>query len=1006
LTDQSQLVLTHTRKHRRKWPLRLALALVCFALLLMAFRADLFGPSSQESLDQARLALLKQEFAAAEKYALRIPDGHPLWHESRLVAGEAATRAKRLGDAIGHYLKIPRDDSEQSILAMFSLGEVYRELGHLSKAEDCYAYVLAKNPDDLPSHSQIAFLKGFSGRRWESLPHLWTLIDGGDISLDGLTFIGDFERPISQPEYLAMCRRNASDDVLVQLAHVTDLIVSGQLDEVKKILASAVQKKPEILSAQARLGEQLVGDDLEFLEWHRQLPENSDSHPDIWFVRGLFAKKHGELAVAARCSWEAVRIAPSHRRGNYQLGQVLTVLKKDSAKFFIDRGARLLALTSELNDVVKSDGRHEPSVRSSVGILESIGRVREASAWAEFAAKRFRHVSWPQETLIRLSQLSESPDRLPAQLDPTQARGLSGFPDHREFFSSLNPVATAKGLDASHARIQFQVEQNVGTDFVYYNGHDPSTKGGRMFEQGGGGIAVLDFDGDGWPDLYFSQGTSWKHGELSAENNDRYRDRLFRNVSGKAYVEVTGNAGIRCFDFGQGVTTGDFNEDGFPDLYVANIGGNRIFMNNGDGTFSDVTDSAGLKGKVWTASCMIADLNADGLSDLFDVNYLRGDGVFVRICEGKGCSPKNFDGEPDVVHINRGDGSFDSISIASMRGPGDSELKRDSGLGLLAADIFVRGRPSVFISNDQVANLFLKNVPADNPHNILFEDHGISSGLAFNEDGLAMACMGIAAADVNGDHRLDLFVTNFDEEANTLYLQDTNGLFFDATSQFGLEAPSMAYVGWGTQFLDADLDGDPDLVLVNGDVDDNRADGGKFGMKPQFFRNLGGKFEEVSHKEAGSFFDKERAGRGLARLDWNRDGRMEFVVSNIREPAVLATNQTSVGHFLNVELRATLTSRDAIGAVVEVQCEDRRWTSQLVAGDGYMASNQRVLQFGIGDAERVSSVKVTWPSGKVTVVEELPVDVTVRLVESSDSGTLWSGLAPGPIQVETRALAP
>ena len=1004
MTNQGALVSTRLRTIRCKWPLCLTLASGCLVLLFVLHRAGVFSSSSQDLLNSARLAMLKQGFADAEKAALGIPEGDPLWAESRLVAGDAAIRAGHFDDAISHYSAIPRDKSAQSLLAVFALGEVYREVGQLSKAEECYAHVLSHKPDDLPSHSQLAFLKGFSGRRWESLPHLWKLISGGDVTLDSLTLIADFERPITQPEYLTRCRTNAPEDVLVQLAVVSESIANGQFAGAGERLASVVRQKPQLLSAQAKLGELLVVDDRAFLDWHRKLPESADTHPEIWFVRGLFAKKHGQLEVAARCSWEAVRIAPSHRRGNYQLSQVLTVLKKAVADVFVGHSTRLLELTGALNQVVVSDGLDEPAVQNAVSILESIGRFDEARAWAKLFARRDPRAEWPVETLIRLATKDAGTGQQMALL--TLADDLSEYPDHRTFFNSLSPSEPVVHAAPSSARIRFQTDLNVGPNFVYFNGFDPSTKGGRMFEQSGGGVSVIDFDGDEWPDLYFTQGADWQHGAPSPEKSDKYSDRLFRNAGGREYVDVTSDAGIRCLDFGQGVSQGDFNEDGFPDLYVANIGGNRLLMNDGDGTFSDVTESAQLTGNVWTSSCMIVDLNADGLSDLFDVNYLRGDGVFVRICEGVGCSPRNFDGEPDVVHLNRGDGSFDSISLVEMRSEAESAFKRDSGLGGVAANIFHTGRPSLFISNDQVANLFLKNIPADNAYNILLVDQGISSGLAFNEDGLAMACMGIAVADVNGDHRLDFFVTNFKNESNTLYLQDTNGLFSDVSSQFGLEAPSMACVGWGTQFLDADLDGDPDLVLVNGDVDDLREDGKRFGMTPQLFRNLGGKFEEVFSQEAGPFLERDYPGRGLARLDWNRDGRMEFVFSNIREPAVLASNQSTTGHFLNVELRATSTARDAIGAVVEVKSGGRHWTSQLVAGDGYMASNQRVLQFGIGAAESVSSVTVTWQSGKVTVIEDLPADVTVRIVESRDSATLWSGRVPRSIQVGPRAQVP
>lgn len=264
--------------------------------------------------------------------------------------------------------------------------------------------------------------------------------------------------------------------------------------------------------------------------------------------------------------------------------------------------------------------------------------------------------------------------------------------------------------------------------------------------------------------------------------------------------------------------------------------------------------------------------------------------------------------------------------------------------------------------------------------------------------------MGIAADDIDGNGTTDLFVTNFRDESNTLYLQDPPGLFLDATTATGLHSASVPYVGWGTQFLDADLDGDSDAVLVNGHVDDYRNEGGEYHMRPQFFRNRGnGRFEELPADEVGDWFARRFLGRGLARLDWNRDGRMDFAVSNIGDRASLLTNASeSVGHFVNVRLHATRTARDAIGTRVTVTANERSWTRTLLAGDGYMASNERVLQFGVGST-KAANVRVEWPSGTVTQLNDLPVDVLIELVEGADVGTLWRGTQPASLPIGREA---
>ena len=251
-----------------------------------------------------------------------------------------------------------------------------------------------------------------------------------------------------------------------------------------------------------------------------------------------------------------------------------------------------------------------------------------------------------------------------------------------------------------------------------------------------------------------------------------------------------------------------------------------------------------------------------------------------------------------------------------------------------------------------------------------------------------MACMGIAIDDINGNNLPDLFVTNFHNEANTLYVQDSPGLFIDTTKAAGLQAASIPFTGWGTQALDADLDGRPDLVVANGHVDDYRDEGGEYQMRPQFFRNLGGRFQELLVDDLGPWFGGKYLGRGLARVDWNQDGLPEFIVSNMNSPlSVLKNTSTNTGHFLRIRLSATSTARDAIGSRVTIETSGRQVTRQLMAGDGYMASNERVVEFGLGGSDSVDEVSIRWPSGASSILNSPPVDATYFVVEGSNLAT-------------------
>jgi hypothetical protein len=306
------------------------------------------------------------------------------------------------------------------------------------------------------------------------------------------------------------------------------------------------------------------------------------------------------------------------------------------------------------------------------------------------------------------------------------------------------------------------------------------------------------------------------------------------------------------------------------------------------------------------------------------------------------------------------------------------------GLGLVAADFAGAGRLDLFVANDQSANFLFVNEtprPGDVPR---FGERGLIAGVALGRNGQPQASMGVASADADGDGTLDLFITNFYREGATLYLGQQGGSYFaDETTPAGLRDPTFLTLGFGTQFLDADLDGWPDLMATNGHIDDYSFNDIPFRMRPQFFHNLGeARFQELPSESLGPFFQGEYLGRGLARLDFDRDGREDVAISHIGAPAALLANQTEgAGHYLALRFHAVATARDAIGTAVRVVAGGRTRFGQLTAGDGYQASNQRQVVFGLGAAERVEELAVRWPSGREQVFRDLPVDRELVLVE-------------------------
>lgn len=509
-----------------------------------------------------------------------------------------------------------------------------------------------------------------------------------------------------------------------------------------------------------------------------------------------------------------------------------------------------------------------------------------------------------------------------------------------------------------------------------------------LIEFTGGGVAAFDFDRDDLCDLYFPQGRAIP---LSNET-PAPPDRLFRQSLDGKVQDVTTAARLGDLNYSQGCTIGDFNQDGFADLYVCNVGLNRLYRNDGDGTFTDVTAEAGLTGNDWTVSAAFADLNGDGLPELFDLNYLDIDPQSIPFCprgsEDTRCAPSARPPAPDRLWLNKGDGTFRDVSRES--GLSD-ERDIGRGLGIVVADLDEDGRSDIFIANDAEANFLYFNrsvasasATRDGIQLPVLEEGAVVAGAAYDRDGLAQACMGVALGDADQNGLVDLFATNYADQSNVLYLQVEPGIFQDATREGGLREPSFALLGFGTQYLDADLDGRLDLVLTNGHVFDMSYAGKQYAMRPQFFWNAGrGHFVESFSETVGRFFGGKYVGRGLARLDWNRDGLPDFAISHLGTPAALILNRTeNPGHYLSLTFSGTDSERDAIGTIVRVRTADGTKTvHHLASGDGYASRNESRIIVGLGSATKGVQLEVRWPSGRQQTFDAVVADQRYHLVE-------------------------
>jgi tetratricopeptide (TPR) repeat protein len=985
-------------RRRRGWLRVVVLAVVCAtSVFLWTTRQSRNSSLGHDLSAEVEEAFRSGDFERTIALARSIAREDPSWPESQLLAARSAEQLDRPDEAVRHLHSIRGENLDWDARISYSMADAYRRLGHISEAEREFRRILHVDPEHTQAHAGRIYLLSITGRRWECEPHYEHLLRSETYTLKSLAGMSAPDRFLEHPEYLEFCFERAPEDWAVRQGLGAAAFLEGDLSAAKRWLREVVEENPESLSAQSLLGEILVAEDeSSFQAWHQSLPAGADRQPDVWYVRGLWARRLSRNEIAARCFWETLRRAPLHRGACQHLGQILTSLEDPSAGEYVEHARRLTELSHLIDEVMRSEGRLVAPLLRIIDLMERCGRTREARAWALTGILSADSDGELRRAADRLSAaVSEADPRGLVETLVTSRHDLSHFPDHRELFRDV-PVRRPGPTVRAAASIRFEEDTEAGIRHVYFNSSDASAVGVRIFEPNGGGVGILDYDNDGWPDVYLTQGAEWAQGEQSATESARYVDRLFQNRNGR-FVDRTEAAGLGCRGYGQGCSVGDVNNDGFADLYVANIGRNHLYLNNGDGTFTDATSGSGLDREEWTASCVIVDLNADGFPELYDVNYVTGPDVYTHRCIGGSCGPQRYEPVPDCLYVSQGDGTFRLVAGATPR-------EGANGLGVVAAVIDDPRRPWLLIANDRTANFLLGNFHSDDEFRVRLENRGFLSGIAYNEFGASTGSMGIAADDVNGNGLLDFFVTNFSDESNTLYLQEPPGLFVDATRQAGLWSVSLPFVGWGAQFLDADLDGNPDLVVTNGHVDRYQQATHGYEMRPQFFQNLGGgRFEELSGDRIGGWFSRRFLGRGLARLDSDRDGRMDFVVSNIGQPASLVANRTSDhGRFFNVRLHARHSSRDAIGATVEIRSAHGIWKKQLLAGDGFMASNERLIPFGIGVDDVIESVHVSWPSGSVSQLHGLAADTTLTVTENQAVGTLWKGLVPESVAVELR----
>lgn len=531
------------------------------------------------------------------------------------------------------------------------------------------------------------------------------------------------------------------------------------------------------------------------------------------------------------------------------------------------------------------------------------------------------------------------------------------------------------GASPETSFIQFRdVTEPAGIHFVHNNGAF-----GKKYlpETIGPGVAFIDYDNDGWPDIFLVNGMDWP-GHIRRHSTPK----LYHNNRDGTFTDVTQKAGLAIELYGLGVAVGDYDNDGYDDLFLTAYGQNHLFHNNGNGTFTDVTQKAGLEGpREFSTSAAWVDYDKDGHLDLAVGNYVQWTPETDLACtlDGKNksyCTPESYKGTAVRLWHNRGNGTFEDVT--QKAGLGDTTSKT---LGVAVLDYDNDGWPDLLFSNDLEPNKLYRN-----HGNGTFSEKAVVAGVAFSEEGVARAGMGVDAADYDHSGYPSVLITNFSNQMASLYHNEGKGLFVDDARRSGIGSATLLTLGFGCFFFDYDLDGWPDVFISNGHIDadiQHVQPNVTYAMHPHLFRNVGkGKFEEVT-ASMGAAFASPRVGRGAAYADINNDGRLDLLLSTNGGPVYLFRNEArgAKNRSLRLKLIGTKSNRDGIGATVKLTGGGETQTKMLRSGSSYLSASELVLTFGLGPSDRADAVEIHWPSGQLDRLSAVPAGATITVTE-------------------------
>lgn len=997
--------------------------------------SDAADPASQSDSDllaRAEDAIADNEHAAAIGPLRQLLIRSPQHAAGLFLLARIEAERGNLEEAIDLLASIPDDDPALGLAALGQRADYLSQLKRFEESISAWRRLLERGTrfDDM-LRSRLADDLYASGMRWEAGWVLQELVDRGVAEEDHLRrLLNVTSWPKSRRE-LALgapgkARGSASADRVGSHEPVVGSREQGDWDkawehfherrfrDAKELLEKIVEQTP---STQSLVMLALAQSNLQlFDEARRTLAEaGSDAprFPPYWTAVGDDWSQQGEDRRAVAAYARAVLADPTWEFAHERLvGALLKIGEVELARSVDERKFALAGPTEAFLAVGPTQPDDIPAGEALIGDLGRLGQMSQACVWLRHLAARHPGHVGDSETVKRRC---ETWKRLPeGQIAIRRLAGLdvSQYPDPAPTYladAAKTRPPEMEGLTADEINrreaqpVLPDVAKELGLDIVYHNLPERKQRLLRLHEALGSGVAALDFDLDGWSDLYFGQ-ASGDPPEIPGTRPNA----LVRRV-GDRFQDVTELSGSDDRGYTTGVTSGDWNQDGWPDIVVGNLGKNSLFINQGDGTFVNVASVIGLTRDSFTSSLALADINADSLVDLVEIRYTDDPTIYdPLIVRPSGIAenypgPNRFRSSLDSVWLSTPDGGtaelplrtadsgqLSSAGVVETDATADFDVPRIGddaypGLGVVVTDLDHEPGLEIFVANDARPNQLWRF--RSGPQGSLLTETAATAGLATSWQGKTTACMGVAMADFDRNGRPDLFVTNWINEWVNLYLQKSPGLFQDLAPKFSLDRWSDHHLGFGTQGVDYDNDGWVDVIVANGHIDDFSHIGLPQRMPTQLLKNRGDRFDQLElASTSGSYWEQPHIGRCVIKLDHNRDGRMDVVITDLMDPAALLENRTETANsFIQFQLVGTRCERSAIGARIEINSSTERQWSEVSAGDGYLGKNEAMIHFGLGQGPAQVDAIVHWPDGETTKHPNLAASKRYLLVQGEEA---------------------